>query len=97
MSRATATSSPNPARRRKGITSHSFGDKLLLSDDHRNRVHVLNAGMAVVWELCDGRHSAEQIAGGLAQRFECSPDDDLDAATDAALAELTSLELLAGP
>jgi hypothetical protein len=37
--------------------------------------HVLNKTAAAVWELCDGEHSLDDIAGRLCERFEVTFDE----------------------
>jgi len=39
-----------------------MGEELLLYDSQRNRTHYLNPTAAVIWELCDGTRTPQEIA-----------------------------------
>jgi hypothetical protein len=67
---------------------------MMVMDTRADRVHHLNATMAAVWTLCDGKRSPERIAECLAETFDCSEVDDVVAAVREALRSLTGLGLL---
>ena len=48
------------------IVSVPFGDGLLLHDEVRNQVHVLNATGALVWQACDGATPVSLVAEAFA-------------------------------
>ncbi|MCP4548627.1 MAG: PqqD family protein, partial [bacterium] len=69
-------------RRRSGVRAKDVGGETILYDTDREAIHVLNATAGVVWELCDGSHSVEEIAGRLAEAFEATDDAGLDVESD---------------
>jgi hypothetical protein len=55
--------------------------------------HELNEAASLIWELCDGKHSREEIASELAAEFEVDPAGAL-ADTQAFLASLEEKKLI---
>lgn len=86
-------------KRRAGVRAKDIGGETILYDTDREAIHVLNATAGVVWELCDGSHSVQEIAGRLAEAFEATDDAGLDVESDVVdvLATLAKRGLLAGP
>ena len=93
----TKLPSERPLRRSEGIECQQLGDELMALDSQADRVHVLNGTMAAIWELCDGRRSAEEIAQALSASFDCSEFPELLAKTRDALQELAALGLVVAP
>lgn len=60
-------------RQQESISEYEVGDEVILYDPRSDNVHVLNGTAAVVWWLCDGEHTVEQIAGELAGLYELTP------------------------
>ena len=42
--------------------TRKFGDEILVYDRERNVGHCLNSTAAAAWKLCDGKHSASELA-----------------------------------
>jgi hypothetical protein len=59
-------------------------------------VHVLNPTARFIWERCDGRHSAADIARALQASYALAPEHDVEADVQRTLALLTAKELLCG-
>jgi hypothetical protein len=96
--RARHTEDPHPvigrpARRTRDLECQDVGDELMVMDARSDRVHVLNATMAAIWKLCNGRSSPEQIAQALSEVVDCSQAGDLLAVTRDSLRSLAALEL----
>ncbi len=53
-----------------GITEYEVEDELVLYDPRNDHAHVLNATAAVVWWMCDGEHSVDQIVAELADLYD---------------------------
>ena len=51
----------------------------LIFNPDTNQIRVLNATGLVVWELCNGSLTGDQIAAALGQRFDATPDTDVTA------------------
>lgn len=94
-SQPPADASPRPFPMRKtGVISQRAGDDTLLYDRAADQVHLLNAVAAAIWAQCDGRHSPEAIAAGLARAFAGAAGHDLAADVAAALAMFADRGLL---
>ena len=70
------------------------GDRIVLLDPAGRELITLNPVGSVVWELADGDHSVEELAGRLAQRFPAVPAEQVAADVAAFVAELSSMGLL---
>ena len=46
------------------------GNDLVLYNARRGRMHVLNAPAALIWRLCDGSRTEEEIVERLTSEFE---------------------------
>jgi hypothetical protein len=74
-----------PQARLEGIISEPVEMELVIYDEYNRAAHALTRSAASVWEMCDGRHTIEQIAGAL----------DLDlAVVERSVAELRERALL---
>jgi Coenzyme PQQ synthesis protein D (PqqD) len=51
----------------------------IILDREANQVHQLNATASLVWQRCDGQHSAGQIADVLLEVFDVDPHTARDA------------------
>jgi hypothetical protein len=51
-----------PKKRKEGIIVKELPDEVLVYDLDRDKVHCLNHSAAEVWERCDGRTTAAEIA-----------------------------------
>ena len=68
-------------------------DEIVILDRAAGYVHQLNATASQIWRACDGRHSVEDIAAQVTERFDSAPEAVLrDVAT--AIAEFERLGLL---
>ena len=57
-----------PKRKGKPVVEE-MDDDLLVADFSDSQMHVLNPTAAAVWAMCDGQHTAGQIADLLAGHF----------------------------
>jgi hypothetical protein len=51
----------------EGLEVNEVNDGLTVFDSATDRVHYLNATAAIVFTLCDGTHSASEIASFVAE------------------------------
>jgi hypothetical protein len=72
---------PDP---RPGLEVHTVDDGLVVFDAATDRVHYLNATATVVFSLCDGARTADQIADLVraAWQMERAPRDEVTACID---------------
>ena len=52
---------PHP-RKTEGLEIHTVGDQVAVYDTMADQLHYLNPTAALVLDLCDGSHSAAEIA-----------------------------------
>lgn len=65
----------NPIARKQGLVIQELPDEVLVYDRDRDRAHCLNQTAAFVWQRCNGRNTAAQIARTLGQKFDCTVDE----------------------
>jgi len=69
-------SRPNK-RRDSSLVYEYLNDEVVLYDEKGNTVHVLNATAKLIWELCDGVHSLEEIEQAIRSNFSGLEDRDI--------------------
>ena len=81
---------------KQGIDVQQLGDELILTDTPKKMTHVLNPTARRIWELCDGRHTVQDMERVIKAGF--SVPDGRDVAHDIQQAIKTFVEkgLLAG-
>lgn len=57
-----------------GVTSRTIGRETILSSETETAIHILNPTAKLVWDLCDGQHSLEEIEKAMRARFALPPD-----------------------
>ena len=62
-----------PIVRRADVSLKRTGDDALLLDARSDRVHVLNASAAKVWELCAKESTIDGLSAALAQEYGLEP------------------------
>ncbi len=77
-------------RQRPDISARTVADEIIVLDRGANQVHQLNATASFVWQRCDGRHPAPEIADELAGVF----DVDLETARMAVVTALRRFDEL---
>ena len=53
-----------------GLEAHEVDDGLVVYQASTDRVHYLNATASVVYELCTGQHTEDEIASLVAEAWE---------------------------
>jgi len=84
------------ARRVEGVQIERAADEILAVKTATSEAHALNQSAAVVYELCDGKTSAVQMATEIQRRTGLPADEEI---VNLALAELADagLVVLDGP
>ena len=80
--------------RREDISSQRLGDEVVLYDAMGDAVHVLNPTAQLIWELCDGEHSIEDMEAAIRKDFSVDPGEDLVGDIQRAIDELKGKKLL---
>jgi len=68
---------PNPRARKDGLIVQNLPDETLVYDLERDRAHCLNQTAAFVWQHCDGRSNAKEIARALNHTIQQPVDEKL--------------------
>ena len=73
------TSAAKPTRV-EGVDVHETADGVVMYDSVRDRVHYLNHTAVLVFELCDGKRTADTIADVVQRIFDLPerPDVEVD-------------------
>ena len=64
-----------PLARKEGLVIQELPEEVLVYDLDRDRAHCLNQTAALVWQHCDGRSSAGEIARSLGKKLNASVDE----------------------
>jgi hypothetical protein len=65
-----------PESRKQGIIVQELEGEVLIYDLQVNKAHCLNKTSALVWNLCDGKHSISDIGKQLSGRFAAAVTED---------------------
>ncbi len=87
-------SSPIRARRRPDITVKELGAETLLYAPGGQAIHVLNATAYLIWQLCDGEHTVQDMERTLRETFQVPEDQDVRQDVEQTLAELARKGLI---
>ncbi len=60
-------------KRRIDVASEDIYDEIVIYDPQSHNGHHLNPMAGVVWELCDGNHTAKEIAEEIGTVLEAEP------------------------
>jgi hypothetical protein len=82
-------------RRREGAVSQTAADATIVLDTRRGTYFTLDEVGTVVWDLCDGTRTLDEIVAAVIEAYEVAPDQ---AETDIRelLDELAAEELVDG-
>jgi hypothetical protein len=70
-----ARNQTKPLARKEGLVIQELPDEVLVYDLERDRAHCLNQTAAFVWQHCDGRTSAGEIARSLGKKVNAPVDE----------------------
>ena len=63
--------------RKQGIAGKDIGGETLLYDVEGDAIHALNPTAKLIWELCDGNHSIEDMELSLRDHFSVGDAQDV--------------------
>lgn len=63
--------------RKEGIFIQDIGRETLLYSDKEKLIHVLNPAAKLIWELCDGTHTVEDMESAIRESFSLSREHDV--------------------
>jgi hypothetical protein len=82
--------------RRADLDTRTVDGEVVILDRARSVIHRLNATASWIWNDCDGKSTATDIATRLAAKVQSTPDEVLEDVIDT-IANLERLELLVRP
>src|SRR5690349_9223608 len=80
-----------PKRRQDGLMSRKLDDDVLIYDLERHRAHCLNATAALVFDLCDGARTVDDLGRAVGETLGVN---GADALVELALDRLAKAHLL---
>jgi hypothetical protein len=60
---------PCVSPKRNDVLNIPVDDEVMLHDQKQRKVYTLNPVAALVWSLCDGSHTADQIVASVKSQF----------------------------
>lgn len=66
-----------PQSRKDDIVVVELDGELLVYDSKTNKAFNLNKTSALIWDLCDGKHSLSEISNSLGEKLNAAVDDGL--------------------
>jgi hypothetical protein len=63
--------------RKPGITVKDIGGETLLYSAAEEVIHILNPTARLIWELCDGEHSIEDMEQAIWDSFSVADEHDV--------------------
>ena len=86
-----------PRARSEGLIQERLDDELLVYDLERHQAHCLNRTAALVWEHCDGRSTAQEIARRIEPRLGAADENLVKLALEQLAGKRLLQEPAAGP
>jgi len=59
----------------KDVIWRRIGDDIVIIKEDELFSHILNKTASVIWEMCDGKNSIDDITSKICERFEVSYDE----------------------
>lgn len=69
--------SNKPKSRKEDLAVQELNGEVLIYDLKRNRAFCLNETSALVWQMCDGEKSVDEISRGLSKKLNNPANEDL--------------------
>ncbi len=81
---------------RESLIFRPLDEEWVIYDSDGEKLHVLNSSAAVVWMLCDGQHTVEEIVDEVAEAFDNQVAmEQVKTDVNSALEDFTNKRLLA--
>jgi len=80
--------------RKQGLVKKRIGGETLLYDVQAGAIHILNKTADLIWDLCDGRNSVEDMLKQLHENFSVGSEHDLSSDLSQALSNFNQKGLL---
>jgi hypothetical protein len=66
-----------PRARTRDLVIRELDDETLVYDTERDKAHCLNRTAALIWDQCDGKTTAREVARSLQSQLSVSVDEDI--------------------
>ena len=66
-----------PTRREDVIVKNIDEQETMLYDPETEALHILNPTAELIWELCDGKHTAEDMVAAIQERYTGAQGNDV--------------------
>lgn len=83
----------NP-RRKDGILANELDQQVVLYSVENEVIHILNPTARAIWDLCDGKHSLQDIEHKVRTRFAVAEEHDVYADIQQTLQQFSAKGLL---
>ena len=80
--------------RRPEIIVKEVGSETLLYSNHAGAIHILNPTAELIWQLCDGNHTLEDMEREITSKFSIDAGYDIMKDIKQALENFNEKELL---
>ncbi len=80
--------------KRKNVRAIQVEGETMLHDPAVQKVYVLNLTAALIWSLCDGDHTLEQMVDAVKTQFSQTTEADISQDVDQTLAWFSEYDLL---
>ncbi len=77
----------------KGAFTQVLDGEVTVYEDRSDKVHILNASASVIWQLCDGDRTVQQVIEDVAAVYEKS-EGELSETVTRLIADLVSQRLI---
>jgi len=64
---------------KKNLMLKDLGKEYLVYSAENKEIHILNPTAQLIWNMCDGEHSLEEIESGVRSHFYIPPERDIRA------------------
>jgi hypothetical protein len=85
---------PTNPQRKPEIMVNDLGEQMALYSVEGKAVHVLNPTAKLIWDLCDGDHTLEDMESAIRSNFAVPEGHDVQAAVQRTVRELSEKGLL---
>jgi hypothetical protein len=76
------------------LKSVDLESELLIYDERRRLVHLLNSTARHIWQLCDGTHRVDDIAEEVTRLFPEQPQSQVRQDVEQALSSMESQDII---
>lgn len=84
----------NKPLRKRSVLCKRMGQETVLYNKESEAIHVLNPTALLVWDLCDGEHSVEDMEKAIRNEFSVGDEEKVSEQIQGVIARLSEEGLL---